>query len=234
MQYKLKYNQKNSNDLIIGQAARDFIANKAENHLRDSRLPEFYKNVITYFTTAVDYMLSKLPLNDPVLLHAEVADVKLQVFSNLRDFPFFVDKFPCLLPDGVTKDQLIEQFVSYQSADVQNCYQTRMDETWMCIVKHYPEYRDLAQVMCSILTIPHSSSHCERIFSTVRKNRTDQRACMKDERLDALLVLKSRPGKPLDFVKTYSDMHSKGLITTNRFITYSRTISLQLTSTSVN
>ena len=52
--------------------------------------------------------------------------------------------------------------------------------------------------MLGILAIPHSSSHCERIFSTVRKNRTDQRASLSDDTLKALLILKSQPGHPTD------------------------------------
>ena len=50
--------------------------------------------------------------------------------------------------------------------------------------------------MLGIITIPHSSAHCERVFSTVRKNRTDQRSSLNDKTLESLLVLKGRTGKP--------------------------------------
>ena len=50
-------------------------------------------------------------------------------------------------------------------------------------------------VVLSILTIPHSSAHCERVFSTVRKNRTEQRSSLSDKTLEALLVMKSRPAE---------------------------------------
>ena len=45
--------------------------------------------------------------------------------------------------------------------------------------------------MCGIMTIPHSSAHCERVFSCVRKNRTEQRASLSDRTLESLLVFKS-------------------------------------------
>jgi len=45
--------------------------------------------------------------------------------------------------------------------------------------------------MCGIMTIPHSSAHCERVFSCVRKNRTEQRDSLSDRTLESLLVLKS-------------------------------------------
>ena len=35
-------------------------------------------------------------------------------------------------------------------------------------------FKELSQLMLSILTIPQSSAHCERVFSTVRKNRTEK------------------------------------------------------------
>ena len=78
-----------------------------------------------------------------------------------------------------------------------------MDKTWAEIGRLKDEDGDatmneLSQVMRSILTIPHSNAHCERIFSTVRKNRTEQRASMGDDLLESLLLLKSQPGHPFD------------------------------------
>ena len=62
----------------------------------------------------------------------------------------------------------------------------------------------LALVMLGVLAIPHSSSHCERVFSTVRKNRTDQRASLSDDTLEAMLVLKSQPGHATDDARQHS------------------------------
>ena len=39
---------------------------------------------------------------------------------------------------------------------------------------------------------------CESIFFTVRKKRTDQRASLGDDTLEALLLLKTQPGHPLN------------------------------------
>ena len=77
----------------------------------------------------------------------------------------------------------------------------RIDETWREIGKIKDEngnalFTELSKVMLGILTIPHSSAHCERVFSTVRKNRTDQRSSLNDKTLESLLVLKGRAGKP--------------------------------------
>ena len=75
----------------------------------------------------------------------------------------------------------------------------RIDMTWVKIsqIKDGEDeycFRNLAKVMLGILTIPHSNASCERIFSCVRKNKTDQRASLGSDTLDALLVVKSTPG----------------------------------------
>lgn len=198
--FKSAANQKKNEDLIIGEAARDFIAEKEKNKLRDHRLEEFYSNVRRFLVTACQYLLTNLPLNDPALKNAEVADVSLQKSDTIGpdNLRFFINKFPCILPEGATKDTIIEQFCTYQLLDVSVCKKDRMDSTWFEISKVFPHFHQLSMVMLAILTIPHSSAHCERIFSCVRKNRTDQRMSLATETLEALLVLKSRPGGALN------------------------------------
>ena len=59
-------------------------------------------------------------------------------------------------------------------------------------------FPNVAKVMLGILTIPHSNAGCKRIFSCVRKNRTDQRASLLAKTMDSLMVMKSRPGMPAE------------------------------------
>jgi len=58
-----------------------------------------------------------------------------------------------------------------------------------------------------IMTIPHSSTVCERVLSTVRKKekKTDQRASPQWYTLEALLVVKAKPGSFLDGDGQHSD-----------------------------
>ncbi|KAK6995151.1 Zinc finger bed domain-containing protein 5 [Biomphalaria glabrata] len=51
-------------------------------------------------------------------------------------------------------------------------------------------FKNVAEVMLPLLTIPHSSAHCERIFSLVHRNTTEFRSCLNNETIEALL----RPG----------------------------------------
>ena len=97
---------------------------------------------------------------------------------------------------------VVKQFAMYQCVDISICFDKneRMDAVWTAVGKLKDEdgevyLREL--VMCRILTIPHSNAHCKRIFSTFQKNRTDQRVCLGDDTLKALL-LKTHPRHPFD------------------------------------
>lgn len=104
------------------------------------------------------------------------------------------------------------QCVLYQSQNIQSLVEDckRIDEKWVAIGQVRNEggslmFHELAEFMLGILCIPHSSAHCERVFSVVRKNRTDQRASLGDTTLEALLVIKSRPGHPCDVSRKHSN-----------------------------
>ena len=94
---------------------------------------------------------------------------------------------------------MLKQFCAFQCLDNLPRRDCRIDEAWTAIGELKDEtgevcFQQLSQVMCGIMTIPHSSAHCERVFSCVRKCRTDQRASLSDSTLESLLLLKSRPG----------------------------------------
>lgn len=126
----------------------------------------------------------------------------LQQSAKSTSLLYFLERFPCLIPEDVKKDTVIEQFAVYQSTDLKTALgeewlKSRMDEQWKQIALLTDEngnifFHELSEVMLAVLTIPHSSAHCERVFSTVRKNRTDQRSSLSDDTLQALLTLKSR------------------------------------------
>ena len=54
-----------------------------------------------------------------------------------------------------------------------------------------PKYTLLGNVAKGILTMYHSNADCERLFSIVRKNKTDFRASMSTPVLGALLTHKT-------------------------------------------
>ncbi|XP_076449586.1 uncharacterized protein LOC143285992 [Babylonia areolata] len=206
--FKTKYNIRQKSDIMIGDEARAFIAQATANHLRKERVEEFYESVQAFYKASCSYILKKLPLSDELLKHAEVVNPRKQVDASFASLEYFLLRFPKLKhPDAAVSDIHLE-FSRYQCADIRQCIADtkRVDETWREMSKlkedGEPAFKFLPTVMLSILTIPHSSAHCERIFSVVRKNHTDFRGSMGCDTLEALVVAKSRPGSALD--RSYS------------------------------
>ena len=55
-----------------------------------------------------------------------------------------------------------------------------------------PKYSVLAKIMKGIAVIPHSNASSERVFSLVRKNKTEARASMSKKLLSAIIGQKTR------------------------------------------
>lgn len=77
----------------------------------------------------------------------------------------------------------------------------RIDKQWFFIGQVRDENKNLkfkllSSVMLGIAVLPHSNTDCERMFSQVRKNRTDFRPSLSDATLESLIV------KKLDMVST--------------------------------
>lgn len=201
-------NQKDDSDLLVGNEVRDFISSHTApkmnvqdlSFLNADDVKNFYISVRKFYETAVTYLLKKLPLsnshtNGELLLHAEVANVSLRTEQKFTSVMYFVNSFPVLLlvPTESNKarelDQLEEEFAKYQVDPLTDAEKTidRADIQWSQLARKYPR---LARVMLGILTIPHSNASCERIFSLVRKNKTDFRPNLGQNSLEALLVEK--------------------------------------------
>ena len=77
VQFKQAYNQKQDSELVIGEAAREFLKHKKDSHIKDNRIIDFFHGVRAYFMESCTCMVTKLPLNDELLAHCEVVDVGL-------------------------------------------------------------------------------------------------------------------------------------------------------------
>ena len=146
----------------------------------------------------------------------QVADPDEQLNSSISDVTYFLDRYPCLLPSGASRSQLELEFADYQIHDLSGLLQSpyRVDHFWAAMHQKkdstgQPMFPILSNVMLSILCIPHSNASCERVFSQVRKNKTDQRASMGAETLNALMVVKATCGNPGE--RNYSDSELKAI-----------------------
>ncbi|XP_038065360.1 uncharacterized protein LOC119735640 [Patiria miniata] len=203
--YKNPKNQKEDKELVIGSETRDIM----DKELDDTDCKKFFAMVRLYYTKACDYIVTKFPLKSVVLAHAEVADCSLRVNAKFSSVKYFTDKFPCMLfvKEDETKyeatDILQSQFLAYQLADIPEAVQneTDCDKQWAVLAAEKDPsgqlcYDRLAKVMLGILTIPHSNAECERVFSQVRKNKTDFRGSMSTDVLSSVLITKAQQRGP--------------------------------------
>ncbi|XP_076463151.1 uncharacterized protein LOC143295372 [Babylonia areolata] len=131
-------------------------------------------------------------------------DPAKQVTTKFASLEYFLRRFPRLKPPEVSVTDIQLEFAKYQCMDIRQCIEEteRVDATWGEMSKlqedSKPIFKLLPMIMMSILTIPHSSAHCEQVFSVVRKNQTDFRGKMGHETLQDLVVSKSRPGSAVE------------------------------------
>ena len=105
-------------------------------------------------------------------------------------------------------------FANYQFEELESIEKTdRVDLQWHEIsnikVSGITKYPTLSKVMQGICVIPHSNADCERVFSIVRKNKTDFRSNMSVETLQALLIEKINSGIPCHKRKFSADFLKK-------------------------
>lgn len=224
--FKTLSNLKEKSELSIGEQATLFISKAEENHLRPAKVLEFYRAVQKYYIELTAYLFKNLPVPQSVCVTTkasktsaasdknekpqaksaaflkllEVADTELQTEVSFESLRSVLQRFPVLIPANSSLGEISEQFSLYQVTDISSCKADRLDLTWAKIGLN-PDFTQLSLVMRGILTVPHSSAPCERIFSCVRKNKTSQRDSLSTKMLESLLVLKNKGNDPLASVK---------------------------------
>ena len=159
-------------------------------------------------------MISKFPIDDPVLLNAEVADIRKTLHTSFQQVQYFTDRFHCLMPEELDK---LEEFLTYQVAALPAAVimAERLDTAWHLIsqtkdsVTGNRRFQNINAVMKGILVIFHSNADCERTFSFVTKNKTLYRANMS---LGSLMSAMSKP--------FHSVEHSQELLKKAKSATY--------------
>uniref|UniRef100_A0A9J8C603 DUF4371 domain-containing protein n=1 Tax=Cyprinus carpio carpio TaxID=630221 RepID=A0A9J8C603_CYPCA len=188
--YKSSEHQLPDDELSIGHDTKTFIKSQA-----NLPLAAFFRDVRKYFTAAVEYMLSKFPYGDELLRHAAVADISRRQTAKFSSLTYFIDRFPCFLGNGVTVDEVEEEFRLFQSSTLNDGFLTkRADEAWreLGVMESGGKklFANLSTVMLGVCVIFHSNADCERIFSLVTKNKTQCRASLSTEMLSSLVTRK--------------------------------------------
>ena len=108
-------------------------------------------------------------------------------------------KQPSLIPEGATADIVDSQLAHVQTAILEKRLPEadQLVKRWALLAKQDEDTKIDCMVLLNLLVVPHSSVSCERVFSYVRKIKTDQRGSMGDFLLEALINVKHMPGSPI-------------------------------------
>ncbi|GAA6081362.1 uncharacterized protein LOC113085053 isoform X1 [Tachysurus ichikawai] len=113
-------------ELSIGHDTNTFIQSQGNLELRS-----FYRDVRKIFFSAADYMISKFPFGDVLLMHAVVADIEKRQSVKFLSLKFFISCFPSILPEKVTVDQVEDEFKIYQTTSFEDSIlRKHNDEAW--------------------------------------------------------------------------------------------------------
>ncbi len=191
----VSYHQRSEEELWIGDDTRNFIA---EKKLHPDKIKAICDHEKQFYKCAARYIVKKLPLQGELIKHAEVFDLERLKGMSFKSVKYFLNRFKALAP-SCSMDELEEQFgcLQIEELDATILQLDRADQQWIQVgqIKKSSgqrKYPDLVKLATAVLLIPHSNACCERVFSSVRKIRTDFRSTMKAETLDAICTVKMK------------------------------------------
>lgn len=213
IKYHFIENQRLDTDLLIGSATSQIVSS-----LKEADKKVFYSSVRKYFMASCDYVIHKFPLKNEVLKKAGVANLENIESSSFSDVSFFVERFPFILPmyENESRDQALDELQSQFSVlQVEDIYSiVKADdsivEKWVkvsCILDACGKrkFDRVFSVMQSILTLPHSNAECERVFSLVKKNRTQFRSQLSTKVLENMSLVKCKPSMAKCYEQNFSE-----------------------------
>ena len=120
---------------------------------------------------------------------------------NFASLKYFLDRFLYLAQNIEQVGQLRQQFEIYKISPFSDriLKEKRCDKQWAMIgdvtnKDGTKPFKKLSEIILAILTIFHSNADCERIFSSVRKVKTELRGKLSVDSISSILVQKQLQG----------------------------------------
>lgn len=156
-------------DIEIGHAARDAIE-KVESKSKD----EVMKQILSFYQTASQYLIDKLPHDNKILRALRVLHPKEQSNKKrCRYIKIIAEAMPFLKDDDIVK--IIDEWKLYGEEKVKSdIHEIRIDEFWSQILEHESvsgrkKYPNLSRVVKAALTLAHSNADSERGLSVNKR-----------------------------------------------------------------
>ena len=186
-------NQKDDMALGIGPLTRNTLKRLLEDgDVDQSDLDKFFDAVWAFFVKAYEYCVQWLPFDNVFIKHCIFVDFKRRVEVSFADVEQTINCFKriheMLISDPSLLDLVEEELMDYQAMSDNDIPQMiwdtalvgdirdnlhRMDVIWGYLKEKLPR---LTEIALSVLVIPHSNAGEERVFSMIRKNKTEFRS----------------------------------------------------------
>ena len=186
---KLKFHDTSTHlsddEVFIGDSATALSIYLSDNE--GEVLNEFYKGVIQFYERFVQKQLQKFNFKSqllPILSFLDPAntlDIKQCTFDQIEDIlPICFDQTAVKLEH--------REFVVDCGVD---CSENNAVQFWLNVYNMKSpmgvyKYRNLATIALTLLSIPVSNADCERVFSHVRRIKTDIRSSLSTETISSL------------------------------------------------
>ena len=185
-------NQKPDIDVAVGPITRNKLKKLLDKGDIDQlAVDKLYDGVRGFSGCEYNYCVKWLKLYCSFLKNCQFAD-----FNNRNEMSYSnIEEFPEL------HDEIEEQFLDYEAinendipsstwkaAEIEDEKSHRMDVIWGYLRAKLPL---LSEIALCVLVVPHSSAGEERIFSMIRKNKTDFRSRLQlDGSLNSIMRIK--------------------------------------------
>ena len=228
-------NQKADENLSVGLVTRGQLRkllNEGDIDICD--VDKFYDGVRRFYIAAFTYCTKWLPLDYPLFkncvfidfnernkcsmdnvkgvlsslghIHRDVINNPTAMDTLEEEFLVYQAMSEADIPAHIWKESKVEEKLDNDNAETVTYH--RMDMIWGSLQEKLP---NLSKVALGVLTIPHSNAGEERVFSTIRKNKTDFRSNL-DLRSSLSSIMTIKMNKPEDLLTCHRFKPSKNLL----------------------
>lgn len=148
----------------------------------------FYKETITQIKSRFDF-------SDPLFQIVSVVDPATSSNYSPQEISQVLDRFP-FLKDGLDQNTLVKEWRDYCFLDTESIGISKdlpAAEYWFKIfnlkdITGHCKYNNLRKIMGLLLVLPFSNASVERVFSKLKRIKTESRTRLNTETLVSLMV----------------------------------------------
>ncbi|KAK3090549.1 hypothetical protein FSP39_012619 [Pinctada imbricata] len=135
-----------------------------------------------------------------------------------EEIKYALQYYDKILENTVAKDAVLPEWTALKL----DIYESQSDVsklTWQTVSRKYNEkYLNILKLIYLMLTLPSSSSHCERGFSLMNKMKTHSRSCLSEQAMCDNLVIQMESDPIERYIVDYLNLSEMSLLAHNLYL----------------